>query len=211
MLYDSIFDAKTCMETRRVVHDTALMLEDMGHDIIEISKPPLEKIADDFRLYWGMLAFALSKLGRIDPKFDTRQLDSLTKGLSSFYWKNIKSTPAMLYRLRRAQHDYTQMFNSYDMLLSPVTAHPAPRLGYLKPDLPFDELFERLSSFACFTPLQNAVGSPAISLPVGHSSEGIPIGVQLSTVCGGERMLLEMSFGLEEAKPWRKIQSVGQS
>jgi amidase len=52
------------------------------------------------------------------------------------------------------------------------------------------------------TPVQNVSGAPAMSLPLGRSSEGLPIGVHLAAPFGHERRLLEVALELEEAAPW---------
>ena len=74
-------------------------------------------------------------------------------------------------------------------------------------DLDFETLFSRLRNYACFTPLNNATGSPAMSLPLGSTSEGLPIGVHFSGRHGAERTLLELAYELEAAQPWRRIQA----
>lgn len=48
----------------------------------------------------------------------------------------------------------------------------------------------------------NATGQPAISLPLGWSEEGLPIGVQLVAPLGREDILLQVASQLEEAHPW---------
>ena len=53
-----------------------------------------------------------------------------------------------------------------------------------------------------FTPLQNVSGAPAISLPLGFSNSGLPMGVQFGAAFGLERELLELAFELEEDRPW---------
>ena len=53
-----------------------------------------------------------------------------------------------------------------------------------------------------FTPLMNLTGFPAISVPAGQSSEGLPIGVQLAAPRGGEGLLLSLARQLETLQPW---------
>ena len=66
---------------------------------------------------------------------------------------------------------------------------------------------DRLVDWVAFTPLQNATGDPAISLPLAESSSGLPVGMMLSTLRGREARLLELAYELEEARPWPRIQS----
>ena len=66
----------------------------------------------------------------------------------------------------------------------------------MNPVWPFEELFARISKWAAFTPLNNATGSPAITVPAALSESGVPIGVQLSGRHGAERVLLELAYAL---------------
>ena len=119
--------------------------------------------------------------------------------------RNFHKLPGSLYRLRGTYHTYNKIFDSCDVLLTPVLAQPPAPLGYIRPDVPFDELIERLKSYACFTPLANVSGAPAISLPVGISAAGLPIGAHFFGNHGDEKTLLELAFEIEEAQPWPAI------
>lgn len=69
----------------------------------------------------------------------------------------------------------------------------------------FDMVFERIKEFIPFTAYQNIVGAPAISLPLGHSKNGLPVRIQFAAAYGREKQLLEISFELEEARPWANL------
>lgn len=208
LVHDSITGNATDAETRATVSATATLLESMGHDVIEMPLPITKTFASDFSIYWGMLSFLVSTFGKkiMSPDFDASKLDNLSRGLASHYKKNFLKTPMVLYRLNKSRDDYARIFDDYDLILSPVLAHTTPRLGHLSPEQDFDSLFERLLNYVSFTPLNNASGGPAISLPMGATSLGLPIAVQFSANHGDERTLLEIAYALEEAKPWRRIQ-----
>src|SRR5438874_12574743 len=112
----------------------------------------------------------------------------------------------MLFRLDRVKRGYATMFTGIDDVLSPVLAHTTPKLSYLSPTLPYAELIDRLQHYVAFTPLNNVAGSPALSLPMGATTDGLPIGVQFSARHSDERTLLELAFALEQYRPWRRIQ-----
>jgi amidase len=86
--------------------------------------------------------------------------------------------------------------------MNPTVAMPPPEHGYIGPDIPFETALERLKWFIPFTPTQNISGGPAISLPLGRSDDGLPLGVQLAAPFGDDRTLLELAFELEAAAPW---------
>ena len=86
--------------------------------------------------------------------------------------------------------------------MNPTVAMPPPELGFIGPEVEFDTALERLKWFSPFTPVQNVSGTPAISLPLGRSADGLPIGIQFASAMGAERTLLELALELEEAAPW---------
>lgn len=97
-----------------------------------------------------------------------------------------------------------QFFQSYDVLLTPTTNHPAMELGYLDANADLDALgwTRRIFEAFSFTPLFNTTGTPAISLPLAESRGGLPIGVQLAGPMCSESMLVRLAAQLETAMPW---------
>ena len=86
-----------------------------------------------------------------------------------------------------------------------MLAHQPPPIGYLGPDVPPRTHLLRVLRYVSSTPLQNVSGTPAISLPLGRSTTGVPMGVQLAAPFGHERHLLELAYELEEAAPWPSL------
>ncbi|GAA1383560.1 amidase family protein [Kitasatospora putterlickiae] len=97
-----------------------------------------------------------------------------------------------------------RFFTGYDLLLTPTMNTPAPLLGHLdgNADLGALEWAQRIFGVCSFTPLFNQTGTPAVSLPLAQSSQGLPIGVQLAGPFGSEALLLRVSALLESAMPW---------
>jgi len=208
LLLDSVSGARTCPQTRAAVEDTATVLEKLGHHVEPVPLPVDAGFVRDFTRYWGMLSFLVSRFGRftIDRDFDAGRMDNLSRGLRELYRRDLHRTPATLYRLGRVKRAYAAAFAQHDLILSPVLAHVTPKIGHLSPTLPFEELLDRLQQYVAFTPLNNVSGGPAISLPMGASDEGLPIGVQFSAAVGDERTLLDVGYALESERPWRRIQ-----
>lgn len=92
---------------------------------------------------------------------------------------------------------------SVDVLLLPTLPDLPPPLGYFAAteDDPMAGVM-RSSAFVAFTMPFNVSGQPAISLPLGVSSEGLPIGVQLVAARGREDLLLGLAAQLETLMPW---------
>jgi amidase len=210
LVRDSVTEAPTDPETSAAIDDTVALLERLGHHVEEIPLPFDPQFAEDFSLYWGLLGLLISSTGTLalGRDFDAARTDNLTKGLASMARKEFAKTPGVLLRLRATTKLYRRLFLDHDVLLSPVLAHTTPRLGHLDPNQPFDVVFDRLLEYVAFTPLQNATGGPAISLPLGRSIEGLPIGVQFASDLGDERTLLELAFELEAAQPGGRFASL---
>ena len=93
----------------------------------------------------------------------------------------------------------------FDLLLTPTLAEPPPTLGQFSA-VPSDPMrgFVRSADFVAFTLPFNTSGQPAISLPLGWSAGGLPIGVQLVAAYGREDVLLRVAAQLEAARPWAR-------
>jgi amidase len=208
LVLESPSGAPTDPETRAAVEDVARLLEDLGHRV-EPARPPVpDTFADDFSHYWALLGFLANLTGKLtyDRSYDASRTEPLTQGLARMFRKGWKGTPGMLWRLRRSQAAYRAAFSDLDLYLSPVLSHTTPVLGHLAADQPGEELFDRLQRYVGFTPLNNATGSPAMSLPLARTSNGLPLGVHFSADVGDERSLLELAYELEEARPFARIQ-----
>ncbi|MDP5182507.1 amidase [Blastococcus sp. BMG 814] len=85
-----------------------------------------------------------------------------------------------------------------DILLSPVLPMPATPIGFFDGD----EGIRRSVEILRFTPQFNTAGQPAASLPLGTSSDGLPIGVQIGAAYGREDLLIRLAGQVERAAPW---------
>ncbi|GII62773.1 amidase [Sphaerisporangium krabiense] len=97
-------------------------------------------------------------------------------------------------------------FTRYDLLVTPTLAGlPAPHgtLRYDDPGHTFRSWQESMFAYGPFTALFNVTGQPAISLPLGQSQGGLPVGVQIVAPYGREDLLFRVAALLEEAMPWR--------
>jgi amidase len=97
-------------------------------------------------------------------------------------------------------------FTDYDLLLTPTLGQlPAPHdtLRYDEPGQSAAGWLRTLFDYGPFTAVFNVSGNPAISLPLGRSSTGLPIGVQIVAAYGREDLLIRIAAHLEQAMPWK--------
>lgn len=183
-------------EVRAAVERVARELEGQGHHVVPAAAPYGEELVSDFVAYWGLLAWAASR-AIASAGGEPDRLEAWTRGLALQARRRWWKLPGVLVRLQRYRHRYARRLEGLDVLLSPTTAAPAPLLGHLDPGLDFETGLERLLTLVPYTPVQNASGAPAISLPLARTKSGLPIGVQLAAPWGHERRLLELAFALE--------------
>jgi amidase len=103
--------------------------------------------------------------------------------------------------------------SGHDLLVTPTMAEVPPPLGSFDDSgpTPLETIYRGLP-MGVFTAPLNAMGNPAISLPLGwsHGETGgasgapshLPVGVQLVAALGREDLLLRVASQLEEAHPW---------
>jgi amidase len=209
LLVDSPVTIPTDGPTREAVESLGRLLESLGHHVEPYTLPVPEFFRDDFVDYWRFLAMAAASGGARmwGDGFDKDKLEPLTVGLAAQGRKRLWKAPIFLSRLLASSVASRVAFaKGPDVVLSPVLAHTTPKLGYLSADLSAEEHFRRLLDYAGFTPLHNATGGPALSVPVGATDNGLPIGAMLSSNHGTESLLLRLALQIEQAQPWRRIQ-----
>ena len=208
LVTESIVDSPVDEETMAALMRVAGVLESAGHEIIPMVPPVEERFIQDFVHYWGLMAFGIEYLGKISisPKFDRSKIDPFTHGIAQGFTKHLWRTPGALKELHATEAKYRAVFDDIDLVLSPTLAHTTPEIGYLNPGVEFEEAFDRLVRYVAFTPMNNATGGPAITLPLAQSSLDLPIGIHFSADHGRERTLLEIGFELEEAMGFARIQ-----
>lgn len=184
-----------------VVDRAATLCEGLGHHVESVAVPVNDQFATDFLRYWAFIAFMLKRTGRrmYGEGFDGSRVEEFTRGLSWMFTREAERLPLSLRRLRALARDGESVFPAFDVLLSPVLGHPAPPIGFLGPEVEFRTHLIRLLRFTTFTPVQNVTGSPAISLPLGMSADGMPIGVQAAAPAGHEARLLSLALEIEGA------------
>jgi Asp-tRNA(Asn)/Glu-tRNA(Gln) amidotransferase A subunit family amidase len=103
----------------------------------------------------------------------------------------------------RLGRQMARFHETYDVLLTPALATPPVRLGWL--DMMMDDVHEYWRRIAHFTPFSvwfNLTGQPAMTLPMGHNSAGLPLSIQMVGRHGDEATLFRLAAQIETARPW---------
>lgn len=193
---------------RRTFESTIVLLERLGHRVTPIAAPVEYSFVDDFVGLYQFFGAATVYGGRYvwGPAFERALLTDFTEGLGREFRRTWRRLPGLIRRLRGTRKHISERTKAYDVVLTPTVAQAPPVLGHLGMDLPYDTLMPRVMEWLQFTPLANAAGTPAISLPLGHdTATNLPIGMMFGAHFGQERTLLELALQLEEAQPWAHI------
>lgn len=192
----------------RAVRDTAEALNGLGHDVEEVDPrlPGAEVVA----LFIGVFAAtraaeivtAVAAAGRepgdeeIEP-LSRALLDMARSSTAVDYLQGVKE----LQRLARAMIAF---FADWDLMLTPALAGRPLRVGACHGAM--DDPLAALgvaAGFAPYSALYNVTGQPAMTLPAGFGTDGLPTAVQLVGPPLSEETLLQVAAQLETARPWR--------
>ncbi|MBU6371368.1 MAG: amidase [Alphaproteobacteria bacterium] len=196
-------------EVRAAAEKAAKLCRSLGHEVFEYA-PKLDgqAFANAFSLYWASGAAQITAaVARMAPNVPIDQLlEPLTLKLTEMF----KAAPAgsaekAIETLKATDAAYAAMFAAdIDVLLSPVLSRPPLKIGEIAPTRNFDEMWTLVNGYVAYTPLENAAGAPAMSVPLGWSASGLPIGVQFAAAKGEDALLYGLAYQLEEAAPWAR-------
>jgi amidase len=190
----------------RAVQEAAKLCEDLGHEVSEAS-PSLEgeAITQAFITLWAAgTSWTIDDWARRTgqtPSAD--RFEPLTWGLYEMGTRRSASDYLLAIQdLQRVARQIAHFFVDYDLWLSPTLAEPPPPLGSFEADdNPMHGIF-RSALFVPFTPVFNATGQPAMSVPLFWNRDIVPIGVQFAARFGDEATLFRLAAQLEQARPW---------
>lgn len=195
-------------DTYNLQQETAKLLESLGHQVEQVKMPiDVDSMVGHFLNYYGFLSYMSSHFGRFvfQAKVDKSQLEPFTTGLAKRFRSNALKLPRSIREMRRMGRECGKLFDDYDVVMTPVLAHKTPKIGYFSPELSYEEVTKRAIDYATYTGLYNVTGEPAISLPLGADSDGMPLGVQFAAPYGEDKRLLELAYEIEQAKPFRTM------
>jgi amidase len=210
------------------VEDAARLLEELGHELVEAEIPvdgPLfarrflavvaGELGADVREASALVG-RRPRRGELEPA--TLALSLLADALSA------NEYATALRGLELMGREVGAFFADYDILLTPTLASPPPRIGSLAPTPAervqlkilglfgsgrlvkaaglIDEVAKNALDFIPFTPIFNATGHPAMSVPLSWNDAGLPVGVHFVAHFGREDILFRLAGQLERARPW---------
>jgi amidase len=184
---------------------TADILRAEGHDVREVAPPALidAEVVDALRT-WLTYAVAISAQTMVPPDRYAR-LSELTRYLMA-EGQGLSGADVIVAQATLARYASAMLaaFEGFDVALTPTTAQPPVRLGHFLAE-GLEKTLERMLEWSCPTPWANLTGQPAVALPAGFTSEGLPLSVQLTGRPRADASLLALATQVEGAQDWRSI------
>lgn len=194
-------------DVHAALHDSALLLGRLGH-VVREDVPAIDWAAlmdanttNIATCTARTLAAHAAAVGHAATPDSIEKITSMWRHIAAS--RTAHDLQAALATFEAAAVTIDQFFEHHDLLLSPTLAKPPIDLGILHLDQDNPGLFgQEFAAFCPFAGLANMTGCPAITLPLGTSHDGLPIGIMAMAPFGREDLLLQLAAELEEAAPW---------
>jgi aspartyl-tRNA(Asn)/glutamyl-tRNA(Gln) amidotransferase subunit A len=189
------FEAPVSWEGIAAVEEAAQLLSEAGAEVEE-ADPGLPDTREVFSRVWGV---ALSRLVASFPETRRHMLD---QGLLEVAAANADVTGQDMMEMEAMRiagaHAMARFHQRYDLVLCPTVPN-GPPLADAATVNPVQSLWE---NWAPWTLAFNLTRQPAISVPMGFTSAGLPRSVQLSAAMYRDDLALRGARTLEVARPF---------
>jgi amidase len=207
---ESFSGMDTAPEVAAAVEGVARCLEEAGHSV-EPASPPLDVEqfhASNLTIWTASIAFLATAFAEMLGR------EAGPDNVEAAAWAAIEHgrrlTAFDLAAAEQVQNVISRTFgeflDEYDLFLTPTLPVPPLPVGSFDHNHPkhttAQSWFDEVLPFIPFTPIANTTGQPSLSLPLGMSSDGLPIGVMLGAQSLREDVLLRVAAQLEQAMPW---------
>lgn len=194
-------------EAREGVNQTIKLLRSLGHEVEEaapeIDGPAVAAVLG--RMVGAHLAASVELWG------EQRGCAVTEDELEPVNWSMIRNareiTAVQMAKdevtLQTAAIAYARLMEKYDVTLSPTITRKPEKLGLLSLSPPDMRAFaQAITSFPAFCAFYNQTGTPAMSVPLHWTEDGLPLGMMFGAAYGNESLLFRLAGQLEKARPW---------
>lgn len=194
-------------DCRRAVEETAELCERLGHAVEEAS--PRWNVVEAGLAYTTVVNSNVARTvaDRAEQLGRSPGPDDLEAGIRERVEHGNRTGAVGYLRALATIHgvgrEVSAYFDAYHAWLTPTAAAPPPPLGFFDTDSDDTDAFRsRIGRFSPFCSVANMTGQPAMSVPLGRTGSGVPVGVHFLGRYGDEATLLMLAAQLEEARPW---------
>lgn len=183
-------------ENVRAVADTATLLGALGHHVEEVDPGYPDTTAAFVPQFFGGVRAEADQMEQPEL-LERRTRETVRLGA----WVRPRAVEWAMRQGEKVAAKANRVFDSHDLLLTPVIAPRPPQVGVLDGVGTVGAALRSMPMIA-YTALWNVTGNPAASVPAGFGSDGLPLAVQLVGRTDDEATILSVSAQLEEARPW---------
>jgi aspartyl-tRNA(Asn)/glutamyl-tRNA(Gln) amidotransferase subunit A len=176
--------------------DAALAaLESLGAQLIEITLPYYEEVN---AALWVMMAAEAMAYHRQDLQQRWGEFYAHTRTTLALGALASAADYVQAARVRRlAQRELVEVFDTVDLVAGPTSSIGAPKSVELSGQGAGD-----IWRYACFTEYWDAVGNPALALPMGFNDSGLPLSLQLAARPFEEGVALRAGDAYQQVTDW---------
>jgi amidase len=191
----------------RGAREAAELLESLGHDVEQVDAPWKDAdLLPIFSVLWATnVASSVLHAEMVSGQSASPDnVEPLTWWLNeegrAYTGPQYVGATAVLQAFARG---IVALWDRYDVVLTPALAKRPVRIGEIDAcgENPAYE-FKKSGEFTPYTAIFNVTGQPAISVPLFHGDDELPLGVQLAGRPADEATLLQLAAQLEQARPW---------
>jgi amidase len=190
------------------VHDTAKLLESLGHDVEEATIP--WKDPGIFVLFTKLYSIQIASLTNFGAQVTGREVTpELVEPLTWEFYEHAKQitgleTAMVDTALKAFARINIAATYGYDAILCPTLCQRPVPLGTINTEEGMDA-FRKSAEFTSFTAGINVTGQPAMSVPTGLGDDGLPTAVQIIGRPAADESLLSLAAQIEQARPWAHL------
>lgn len=178
-------------------------LQELGHEVVEVPAQQVPSSPEVRQAVKVVLSASMSQIVELAiPPEQQHLLMPYTRWLVETNTYSATDLANAHATLARAALHFHQLLGSYDVVLTPTTSAPPQPTGALRAD-DGPESLEAMARWSAFTPAANIAGTPAVSLPVHHTADGVPIGVQLLAPLFRDELLMSLAGQMEPGFGWQ--------
>jgi len=205
----SCFDQEPVSTVKVALEHTAKLCAGLGHEVVELNNP-----LEGEPLFQALESVGMAKMPSLLTMVEalsgrSAEDSGLLTTLLVQTGRYAQQLPADSYEkgmayLRLMSRQLTTFFSGIDVWLTPTLRVEPPMLNQFSENINFADM-QQVQNYdlMAYTAFANAFGGPAMSVPLGWSSEtGLPIGSHFSAAPGADKILYELAFELEQAYPW---------
>ncbi|GAA4214765.1 amidase [Actinocatenispora rupis] len=186
-----LYDTPVHPDCRAAYERASALLAGLGHEIVDVPAPYDPAMLADFRVL---------QCGLGGGRGTTKMARWLADRARRYTAAEVLAAHA---RLTAAVRRAARALAGYDLVLTPTLARPTVPIGHFAAMSP-EEDFDQQTALSPYCSVHNLSGQPSVTLPVGTTPDGLPVGALLAAAPGADATLLAVAAAVEDPAGWKE-------